>query len=106
MTQSPNGFMPTKTEWDRATAQLNAIRLLFGLLPSEDVVPHVQALLERASTQRALHMEQELAAIRNLFAHLAPDESSSAYEVCRSVLILHTNQAQTIQAFQERYPSE
>ena len=99
-------FLPTKTEWDRATAQLNAIRLLFGLLPSEDVVPHVQALLELANTQRALHMEQELAAIRNLFAHLAPSESVSAYELCQHVLALHANQAQTIQSFLAKYPHE
>lgn len=86
-------FIPTK-EWDHATAQLSAIRLLLNLLPKEDVVPHVQALVERAA-----HMEQELAAIRNLFAHLAPDESASTYHVCQHVLALHANQAQTIQAF-------
>lgn len=59
-----------------------------------------------ALTKRAAHMERELAAIRNLFAHLAPNESMGVYELCEFVLRLHSNQAATIESLKAKQQTE
>lgn len=86
-------FLPTKTEWDYTTAQLNAARLALGLPAGADVVPHVQALVRRAA-----HMTHELAEIRSVFAHLPGPEGESALEICLRVADLHRRQAETIES--------
>ena len=56
--------------------------------------------------RRAAVMEQELAEIRNLFAHLAPsDEPLGVVDLCRYVLMLQTNQAHTIENYQRQFKS-
>lgn len=48
--------------------------------------------------KRAAHMEQELAAIRSVFAHLPGPDGESVVEVCLRVADLHRRQAETIAA--------
>lgn len=94
----PNPFLPTKEQWDHATAQLDAIRLMFSIPAGKDVVPVVQAYRQENMASGLFDLLTERAEIRTTFAHLPGPEQESLPQLCARIADQHRRQAETIES--------